>query len=332
MQYKCNKEYSTHCKCTRCSYILKKETFSSSKHTHYAQPLPCGKRRIISYGEQTKVPSVPLRRRVASPNGHFRIGAKNDRTWLYDLICSPATPFQRCSVFHGLIQRRASVTSQNTQSNHEKCDRDCAKLSSTKRVLQPLFSCPKERRRTSANPVSETFKSRTYKAPIQNDYSETNSITYTPTRLVCVDRSEGCVLPYPNCTAPQDVFEIRGRGNSISIQSPALRTVSGSSHIYEVQRCSARPSETERRTHIELPQRLAVTSTIRGSVMPTQRLLLQHLHSLGLNVNWAKSTLSPSRNISFLGVCLDSTSVCAHLTSECVQAILQSLSQFKLGR
>ncbi len=58
-------------------------------------------------------------------------------------------------------------------------------------------------------------------------------------------------------------------------------------------------------------------------------LVLRHLSQLGLRVNWEKSKLSPVQRIYFLGVELDSVSMTAGLTEECVQAVLNCLSSFR---
>ncbi len=51
----------------------------------------------------------------------------------------------------------------------------------------------------------------------------------------------------------QTILEIRLRGSGISIHGPALRTVPGSSHFYEVHGCSPLPSEADGSPCSELP-------------------------------------------------------------------------------
>ena len=44
--------------------------------------------------------------------------------------------------------------------------------------------------------------------------------------------------------------------------------------------------------------------------------LLSHLKSLGLSVNWTKSSLLPRQSISFLGIELDSVAMTARLSEQ----------------
>ncbi len=60
-------------------------------------------------------------------------------------------------------------------------------------------------------------------------------------------------------------------------------------------------------------------------------VILGHLECLGLRVNFAKSALSPSQQIPFLGTVIDSARTRAVVTSERVLAIQQLAAPFKLG-
>ncbi len=60
-------------------------------------------------------------------------------------------------------------------------------------------------------------------------------------------------------------------------------------------------------------------------------LLLSHLERLGLRINFAKSTLSPSQRISFLGTVLDSTQMRAVVATECALAMRKLVISFEVG-
>ncbi len=60
-------------------------------------------------------------------------------------------------------------------------------------------------------------------------------------------------------------------------------------------------------------------------------LLLSHLERLGLRVNFAKSALSPSRRVSFLGTVLDSAHMRAVIAPERALAIQKLAATFKSG-
>ncbi len=59
--------------------------------------------------------------------------------------------------------------------------------------------------------------------------------------------------------------------------------------------------------------------------------LLAHIQSLGLTVNMQKSMLIPSKNISYLGVELNSINMRVRLSEERSQKLISSLAVFKLG-
>ncbi len=60
-------------------------------------------------------------------------------------------------------------------------------------------------------------------------------------------------------------------------------------------------------------------------------LLLSHLEHLGLRVNFAKSTLSPSQRISFLGTVLDSAQMRAVVAPERALAMRKLAASFEIG-
>ena len=60
--------------------------------------------------------------------------------------------------------------------------------------------------------------------------------------------------------------------------------------------------------------------------------LLSHLESLGLSVNWAKSSLIPSQSISFLGIELDSVAMMARLSEQRVRCVRHLAASFQKGR
>ncbi|CAM4658873.1 unnamed protein product [Leuciscus chuanchicus] len=59
-----------------------------------------------------------------------------------------------------------------------------------------------------------------------------------------------------------------------------------------------------------------VLARSQSELIEHRTVLLDHLENLGLTVNWAKSSLSPSQKISFLGTDLDSLSMTAQLSPQ----------------
>ncbi|CAM4454824.1 unnamed protein product [Leuciscus chuanchicus] len=67
----------------------------------------------------------------------------------------------------------------------------------------------------------------------------------------------------------------------------------------------------------------------RSVLIEHTTILLDHLKNLGLRVNWAKSSLSPSQTISFLGTELDSLSMIARLSPQRAVDIQRTASSFR---
>jgi ribonuclease HI len=61
-------------------------------------------------------------------------------------------------------------------------------------------------------------------------------------------------------------------------------------------------------------------------------ILLRHLDSLGMRVNEQKSVFTPSQTTTFLGVCLNSITMRAHLSQERIRSLTLSLDRFRPGR
>ncbi|KAL0165920.1 hypothetical protein M9458_037764, partial [Cirrhinus mrigala] len=68
-----------------------------------------------------------------------------------------------------------------------------------------------------------------------------------------------------------------------------------------------------------------------NELLSHRSFLLSHLDCLGLGVNFAKSALSPSQWILFLGTVLDSTLMRTVVMPECALAIQQLAASFKIG-
>ncbi len=74
-------------------------------------------------------------------------------------------------------------------------------------------------------------------------------------------------------------------------------------------------------------RRLAHSGPVRGVLTSHNTLLLSHLGCLGLRVNFAKSILSPSQRVLFLGTVFDSVPVRSNFSRKC-WALWQRLSRY----
>ncbi|CAM4648922.1 unnamed protein product [Leuciscus chuanchicus] len=74
-----------------------------------------------------------------------------------------------------------------------------------------------------------------------------------------------------------------------------------------------------------------VLARSQSELIEHRTILLDHLENLGLTVNWAKSSLSPSQKISFLGTDLDSLSMTAQLSPQRRLSIQRMTEIFRHG-
>ncbi len=89
-------------------------------------------------------------------------------------------------------------------------------------------------------------------------------------RSVCSVRPEGPVLPCVDPSAPQAIPAVCVLRTSISVQGPALRAVPIAPCLHKSSGGSPCSIERTGRAHSQLPQRLAHTGSVSGSVMRTQ--------------------------------------------------------------
>ncbi len=112
-------------------------------------------------------------------------------------------------------------------------------------------------------------------------------------------------------------LEIRVRRCGLSVYSPTIRTVYGSMHFYKVHIRSSFPFEPDGNPHHELPRWLAATSQVRT----TKKLKIKR----------AKSSLSPSKRIIFLGTVFDLAQMLACITLQHSLLIQSLAASFQCG-
>ncbi len=157
----------------------------------------------------------------------------------------------------------------------------------------------------------------------------TDPLANPPRGLVLFSGLERRLLSHPDSPPPQAILEIRIQGSGLSIHGPSLRALPGSTHFHEVHRCGSFPSEAEGIRILNYLDDWLVLAQSEAKSLSHRALLLSHLECLGLRVNFAKSPLSPSQRVSFLGTVFDSIQMRAVVTTECALAIQQLAASFK---
>ncbi len=234
------------------------------------------------------------------------MGYEINKERLHTSVLPQTTPFQRCVNVHCTGAECLSSARGNTQSSRKARCRGSVPHRPRERLLQSLFSGAKERRRTPPNLEPETTESRTFKALIQNDYAETNPLTYQTGRLVYLRGFKGCLFSHSGSPPPQVLPEICIRGDSVPIHSPALRLMSGPRTFKKCMDAALSPLKQSGMRILNYLDDWLVLALSESALLSDKFRLLAHIQSLGLTVNMQRSMLVPSQNISFLGLELNS--------------------------
>ncbi len=244
--------------------------------------------------------------------------------------------FQKClPPFRGIlptivISKETAVLRQEVSSLLRKeATEEVHPLSDGVRFLQPIFCCAQKRWRLTTNIGFTPFESCTQNEQIQDVDSKIYSVSDSTKRLVCHDRSEGCILSY-------------------SDQRKFLRfALEGKAYQYRVLpfRLALAPQTfTKWMDSVLAPLRLQgvrvpnylddwlVLAQSQTQARSHWDLVLNHLSSLGLRTNLQKSVLIPCQRRTFLGIDLDSRAMRARLSPPCIQSFMACLRHFKAGR
>ncbi len=233
-------------------------------------------------------------------NGAFPLRSSTSIEWLHASVLPQTTPFQRCANVHCTRAECLSSARGNIQTPRKTRCRDSAPSRQQEWLPKSLFSGTKERQLTPPNLGPETTESHAFKAFVQNDYAETNPLTYQTGRLVYLCEFKECLFSHSGSPSPQVFPEVFIRGDppvSLSL-APRMFTIC-------LDAALSPPKQSRMRILYYLHDWLVLAQS--KSVLISHKLrLLTHLQRLGLTVNLQKSMLVPSQNFSFLGVELNS--------------------------
>ncbi len=175
---------------------------------------------------------------------------------------------------------------------------------------------------SKTHPRSHTSELRPYETAVRDDYIETDSLANMPRGLVLFAGSERHLLSHPDSPPPQAVLEIRLRACGLSIHGPSLWAVPGSPHFF--MKCMDAALSPLRQLVFRILNYIddwLILAQSEDALLSHRSVLLRHLECLGLRVNFAKSVLSPSQRILFLGAVIDSARIRAVVTQERALAI-----------
>ncbi len=249
-----------------------------------------------------------------------------DPVRLHTPICSHPPPFQRDSSYCcELLQRQQGFCPRSLLSSAQGGNRGGPLFGPKPRRLQPLLSSLEE----GWGFVSYTRSAQAELLPLQREIQDADAQGHSfpgpRGGLVRHCRLEGCLLPHPGGSETQEVPQVRLRGKGLPIQGSSLWASSGPKDVPQVY--GAEGIQGIRILNY-LDDWLILASS-REQVIRHRDSLLR---ALGLRLNGQKSVLTPAQQTTFLGVCLDSTSMQARLAPARVESIQSCSARFWLGR
>ncbi len=150
-----------------------------------------------------------------------RLGFGDYKTRLLTSVCSKTPAILRRGSHLSAEQGHSRPALRGDGLTGKRGHRADPTSSERVRLLQPLLPRPQKGWWPPTHPRSQAPEPRPHE---------------TPRGLVLFFGSERRLLSHPGSPPSQTILEIRLRGGGISIHGPALRTVPGSSHFYEVHR------------------------------------------------------------------------------------------------
>ncbi len=246
---------------------------------------------------------------------HWCVNMGDDygKTRLYSSICSKTTALPQCG--------RRGDESAGKRSHRNRS-------SSPEQLSQLLLPRPQKRWRPATYSRSQTPELGPDEKVVQDDHFETDPLVNMPKGLVHVAGSERRVLSHTGCPPLRTIFEIRIQRGGISIQVPAVWAVPGSLHCMDTALSPLRQMGIRILNYLDDWLILAQSQAVLTS---HKTLPLSHLDCLGLGVNFAKSILSPSQRVSFLGKVIDTVQMKTTVSAERATTIQRHAASFKEG-
>ncbi len=199
------------------------------------------------------------------------------------------------------FKRNHSAATRGVISAEERGYRRSTPLLDGVRFLQPIFCYPPKRWRLTTNIGFTPFESCTQNEQIQDIDGKIYSVSDSTKRLVCHDRSEGCILSYSDHQGTQEVPQIPFRGQSVSIPCSSFRISPGSTNLHKMHGRSSVPVAAPRHSCAKLPGRLAGISAITDSCTLSPRSRSKSSKHPGLTHESSKEGFDPLQRITFLG-------------------------------
>ncbi len=311
--------------------IVEKIKHSFSKREQFSSSVPheCP----ASVQPATRVYPTPCHagRGLAGHPRSVRVGYGDNKTRLFTPIRSKTPALQRRGLHLGAGRERSHSALRGDDAAGKRSHRNGFSSFERVRLLQPLLPRPQKGWRPPAHPRSQTPESRPHETAVQDDHAEADPLADSHRGLVLYSGPERHILSHPDSPPSQTILEIRLRGSGLPVHGPTLWAVS-SLAPRTFTKCMDAALSPLRQMGIRILNYLddwLILAQSEVELLSHRTLILSHLERLGLRVNFAKSALSPSQRISFLGTVLDSAHMRAVIAPERALAIQKLAATFK---
>ncbi len=305
----------------------KTQTFSKREQFSSSVPHECP----ASVQPATRVYPTPCHagRGLAGHPRSVRVGYGDNKTRLFTPIRSKTPALQRRGLHLGAGRERSRSALRGDDAAGKRSHRNGFSSFERVRLLQPLLPRPQKGWRPPAHPRSQTPESRPHETAVQDDH--TDQIL----SQICTE-DWFCSLDLKDAyfhiqIAPHHRRFLRFAFEGVAYQYTVL-PFGLSLAPRTFTKCMDAALSPLRQMGIRILNYLddwLILAQSEVELLSHRTLILSHLERLGLRVNFAKSALSPSQRISFLGTVLDSAHMRAVIAPERALAIQKLAATFK---
>ncbi|XP_047663705.1 uncharacterized protein LOC125140130 [Tachysurus fulvidraco] len=190
----------------------------------------------------------------------------NSFTGIQTPICYETASFQWADHVGGQGRISLCVDSRNRNPPAQAGSQSGTRGGKPSGLLFPLFRSSKERQRSPPSHFgSACIKQAPQKVFIQNANTQGAVSIDSSKRLVCGDRSGGCVLPHRYLSLSQEIPQVCIPGHSIRISNYTVRAVISSEGFYQMCGGSPVPIEGQGHKDIVLHRRLSDMLVVKGA-------------------------------------------------------------------
>ncbi len=230
------------------------------------------------------------------------MGYGDNKTRLFTPIRSKTPALQR----RGLHLSAGRERSRGDDAAGKRSHRNGFSSFERVRLLQPLLPRPQKGWRPPAHPRSQTPESHPHEMAVQDDHAEADLLADSHRGLVLFSGPERRIFHIQ--IAPHHRRFLRFAFEGVAYQYTVL-PFGLSLAPRTFTKCMDAALSPLRQMGIRILNYLddwLILAQSEVELLSHRTLILSHLERLGLRVNFAKSALSPSQRISFLGTVLDS--------------------------